>query len=231
MQVGLLRRHAISALHNRDWKEAEEQFRLARTSESLSPDVHYLCAMFYFLARGRVEEAIEEMAKAIAQDPLNTFWRARQAWFFFCRERFEGSIAEARKGLEFDNQNYQAHMIIGFSLRSQGKLAEALEEAEEVFRLAPFDSLGRGFLAGLLAKAGERERAEKLIATMTGAIPIGMMMYHLVCGEVDAAIDWYEKDIELRRPNGPMIAFAGFIKPLRASPRWPKVARMMNLPE
>jgi len=57
------------------------------------------------------------------------------------------------------------------------------------------------------------------------------MMYHLVCAEIDAAIDWYQKDIELGRPNAPMIAFAGFLRPLRANPRWPKIARMMNLPD
>jgi len=43
--------------------------------------------------------------------------------------------------------------------------------------------------------------------------------------------DWYQKDIELGRPNAPMIAFAGFLRPLRANPRWPKIARMMNLPD
>ena len=64
-----------------------------------------------------------------------------------------------------------------------------------------------------------------------GAKPIGMTMCHLVCGEVDAALDWYQEDIEQRRPNGPMVAFAGFLRPLRASPRWSKVARLMNLPD
>ena len=57
-----------------------------------------------------------------------------------------------------------------------------------------------------------------------------MTMYHLVCSEIDAAIDWYERDIELRQPGAAHLASAGFFKPLRASPRWPKLAKMMNLP-
>ena len=32
------------------------------------------------------------------------------------------------------------------------------------------------------------------------------------------------------RPNAPMVAFAGFLRTLRASPRWSKVARLMILP-
>ena len=55
-------------------------------------------------------------------------------------------------------------------------------------------------------------------------------MYHLVCSEIDEAIDWYQRDIELRQPGAAMLSSAGFLKPLRASPRWPNLAKMMNLP-
>lgn len=51
-----------------------------------------------------------------------------------------------------------------------------------------------------------------------------------VAGEIDAALDWYQKDIELHRPNAPMIAFAGWLQPLRERARWARVAGMMNLP-
>ncbi len=223
---------AIAALRDYDWQEAEAQFGQATASGELDPNGRMLCAMFYLLAAGRFDEAAREMSLAITQDPLNAFWRARQAWILLCGGRYDEAIAEARKALEFDDTNYQARMMVALSLTFQRKLPEARKEAEEVFRLAPWDALGTGLLAGLLAQTGERDRASRLIPTITssGAAPVGMMMYHLVCAEIDAAIDWYQKDIELRRPNAPMIAFAGFLSPLRAHHRWPKIARMMNLP-
>ena len=56
-----------------------------------------------------------------------------------------------------------------------------------------------------------------------------MAMYHFVCSQIDAAIDSMSGilncAIHARR-----IASAGFSNPLRASPRWPKLAKMMNLP-
>ena len=224
---------AIAALRDYDWQEAEAQFGAATASGSLDPNGRMLCAVFYLLAAGRFDEAAREMAMAIAQDPLNAFWRARQAWILLCGERYDEAITEARKALEFDDANYQARMMVALSLTFQGKMSEARTEAEEVFRLAPWDTLGAGLLAGLLARTGERDRATQLIPTITGsgAAPVGMMMYHLVCAEIDAAIDWYQKDIELGRPNAPMIAFVGFLRPLRANPRWPQIARMMNLPD
>ena len=56
-----------------------------------------------------------------------------------------------------------------------------------------------------------------------------MMMYNLVRGDIDAALDWYQKDVEQHRPNAPMIAYADYLAPLRAHPRWPQVAQLMNL--
>ena len=159
---------AIAALHDYDWKEAEEQFRLARASESLPPVVHDMYALFYLLPLGRFEEAIQEQAKAIAQDPLNTRWRAAQALTLLCAEMYEPAIVEARKALELDDRSYLAHLVIALSYFFQGKLAEAREPAEEAFRRGAMEPLAVGFLAGLLARAGEKDRAEKLIATSAG---------------------------------------------------------------
>ena len=65
---------------------------------------------------------------------------------------------------------------------------------------------------------------------MPGMSTLGMIHYHLVRSEIDAAIDWYERAIEQRQPTALELASAGFFKPLRSSPRWPRLARMMNLP-
>jgi serine/threonine-protein kinase len=219
----------ISGLHDYDWRRAEDEFQLVRSSGSLPPVGRMLCAAHYSSALGRYDQATAEMAMAIAEDPLNPMWRARQAWMLLSSERYDDAIVEARKALELDDRDYQAHMMMALAYTFAGNVAEARQYAEETVRLAPFDSLGTGLLAGLVANAGDTERAEHLIETMTGAIPIGTMMYHLICGNVDAALDWYQKDLEQRRPNAPMMAHAGFLKPLRASPRWASVARMMNL--
>jgi hypothetical protein len=39
-----------------------------------------------------------------------------------------------------------------------------------------------------------------------------------------------EQDIELRYLRMATVVSAGFYKPLRSSPRWPKLAKMTNLP-
>jgi TolB-like protein/Tfp pilus assembly protein PilF len=223
---------AIAAVHDYDWREADEQFRLARAPESLPPAVHVMYALYYLTPLGQFEAAIEQHTNAIAQDPLNVGSRMAQLVTLNAAGMYERTIFEARKLLEFDELNHVAYLLIASSYFYQGKLTEAREPAEEAFRLAPWHAGAAGFLAGLLAETGEKERAEKLIATMRGGmIPLGMVAYHLHCSEIDDAIDWYERAIEQRHPHAAQFASAGFIKPLRSSPRWPKLARMMNLPE
>jgi hypothetical protein len=49
---------------------------------------------------------------------------------------------------------------------------------------------------GALARApssSNTPRAEKLIAAMSGVITISMLMYHMVCSEIDAAIELVSK--------------------------------------
>ena len=221
---------AIAASHY-DWQDAEQQFKLARASESLPPEVHAMYADYFLAPLGRFEEALHERAKALAQDPVNDLLHAQQAFTLLSAGVYELAMVEARKALELDDRNHLSHLVIALSHFLQGRLAEARESAEEAFSQAPWHSGIIGFLAGLLAQTGEKERGERLIATMRGMIPVGMIFYHLVCSEMDATIDWYERGIEQHQPLVVGYAYSGFFKTLRSSPRWPKLARMMHLPE
>jgi hypothetical protein len=56
-------------------------------------------------------------------------------------------------------------------------------------------------------------------------------LFHLICGQIDPGADWVEKAIE--QHDSSMRFYLGFVicKALRASKRWPKIARMVNLPD
>jgi hypothetical protein len=59
----------------------------------------------------------------------------------------------------------------------------------------------------------------------------GRAWHHLLCSEVDAAADWYEKMIEAREMFAPVYANSLYTAELRTSSHWAKLARMMNLAE
>jgi hypothetical protein len=93
--------------------------------------------------------------------------------------------------------------------------------------------MATGILAAALVRVGERHRAQALIEQM-GDRPTPLwdrVGYHLLCSEIDAAADWYEKAIQERDPFAVVFASVPYGKGLRESQRWPKLAKMMNLRE
>jgi hypothetical protein len=54
-------------------------------------------------------------------------------------------------------------------------------------------------------------------------------MFYTCTGDLDRAADWFEKAIEERYSMVGALLQTGISAPLRASPRWPKLAALMNL--
>src|SRR5262249_29987651 len=92
--------------------------------------------------------------------------------------------------------------------------------------------VGPRTLAGVLVRAGARERAE-LLARETGETPrplIGRVLYHLLASQLDEAAAWYERAINCPDPFALVFASGPLNQELRQSSHWPRLARMMNLP-
>ena len=215
-----------------DRQETERQFDLAMQGTLVSGEVYGLYAGYRLAPLGRIREALDLMRKVVDLDPLNVFWRQVFGTYLLMSERFDEAEAEARKGLEIDPGSWPAILLLGGSCFLSGKLEEARMALEHAHELAPWNGALTGFLAGALARVGERDRAESLVAQLAAAPSgaWGMVFYHCLNGDLDAAADWYDKAIEQRLPVAVAACRHPLLKPLRESPRWPALAKMMNLP-
>ena len=87
----------------------------------------------------------------------------------------------------------------------------------------------------MLDETGERRRAQELIERLhkmpAYSIPLGMLFYHLVRKQLSAAAECYEKVIEYRQLQATLSIQYPWTAPLRASSHWPRLAKLMNLPE
>jgi hypothetical protein len=84
-----------------------------------------------------------------------------------------------------------------------------------------------GLQAGILAQLGEKQRADDLVTKLTDMRPVGLFHYHLLCSGTDTTANWLAQMIE---DHDPSALFWSCLKPIRSSPRWPALAKMMNLP-
>lgn len=199
----------------------------------VASDVHWAYASFYLQPLGHFREAVAEMQREVDHDPLNVSWRAVLASHMTHAGMYGESIENAQKAIEIDPGHWVPYFPLGEAYVSAGRFGEAIAAAERAHEIAPWSAAPTGMLAGALARVGEKTRAGELIRQMGNEpLPVlGRVIYHVLCSEMDAAADWYEKMIEVRDPFAVIFADGPLFKPLRESPRWPKLARMMNLPE
>jgi serine/threonine-protein kinase len=218
----------VAALLDNDWKEAEHQYRLGLEADPVPPVVRAR-RFYYLMPQGRFEEAVREIETALEQDPLNAPIRSLLSLSLNFAGMYSRAIEEARHALEIDERFWVPHWVIGQSLALQKMFAEARQPAETAFDLASWHPMVIGTFAGILASFGEVDRADQILLKLPETAPAGRVMYHLLCSEIEAAADWYEKEIELRQPTAALWSRAQFVSPLRQSPRWPRLANMLNL--
>jgi tetratricopeptide (TPR) repeat protein len=214
---------------NYEWKEAERRWRLAMAREPVSRDVRFWYGFHFLLPTGRFVEAIEAMARTLEDDPLNLLYRHHLAVGLRNAGRLEDAEAELRKVLEIDENFPFALETLGAVCAQQERFAEALTLTDRAYALTPWANPIVGQLAAIRVRVGDTSGAnvllEKLGRGETYGAPTGLAIFHAMCGDFDRAAEWTEHAIEERYP--PLVKILGPL--LRSSPRWPALARLMNL--
>ncbi len=224
---------AITGLYDYNWPEAERLFRLALASTPVPGDVRWSYGNSYLLPFGRAEQAADELSTALEQDPLNIVFRNARGIFLYVAGKHQLGIRDARQALEIDDRYWGGYFSIGMNHASLGSYREALPAAERAYELAPWTPCTGGLLAGTLARTGDTARSQQLFAQLSdapGQAHWGLVLYHLIAGDVEAATDWLERAIDARDLMTIIQIRAPLTAPLRASSRWPMLARRVNLP-
>jgi serine/threonine-protein kinase len=224
----------LPAVENYDWKEAERRFRIAMAHDPIPALVRVWYGLFYLMRIGRAQESVQEIERALQEDPLNVSYRVSLANALLCAGRYAEAEEEVRRSLEIDPNFFPALGIMAGLCASRGMLTEALGLAERAHSLAPQYPFSIGALAGILAISGDTAKAEEVLQQVRSDsynAPVVLAVFHLFRGEVDAAADWIEKAIEQRHLGIWGMLSSPFAKPLRSGSRWPKLAKMLNLPE
>jgi serine/threonine-protein kinase len=226
-----------AAAYDFDWKESERWFKLAMSPGSVTSGVRYCYAFYHLMPYGRLDEAVKELERALEGDPLNV--GIRIAWIngLHAAGRDDRAIAEADKILATDKTRYSVYLALARIYSFRGRFAEAVAAAEKAYQLASWNVRATALLAGILIQSGDHGRAEELVAKLKAqsgtayGTPMALAVFHAMGGGTDAAADWFEKAIDQRDPAVVGYLRTPLMKILRSSPRWPALAKQMNLPE
>ena len=222
---------AIAGLFDYDWAEAKRLFGTALAETPVAGEVRWAYGNSYLLPFGRAAEAAEALQRTLEQDPLNVVYRNARSIFLYVAGLREQGVKEAEQCVEIDSHYWGAHFSLGMNYASRDLIDQARASAERAYQLAPWTACTVALLAATSRRAGD-QRAEQLtdeLHKMRGQPHWGMVLYHLVCKEVDQAARWIEKAIEQRDLMTIIQIRAPLAEPVRASAHWPALASRANL--
>jgi serine/threonine-protein kinase len=223
----------VAAIYDYDWHEAARRFERAMACDPVPSQVRRYYALYYLLPIGRFDEAIEECALALREDPLDLLGRVRFAQCLQAAGRHDDASSELRRVLEIDENLWFTHFILGLDHLREGRVAEAITHAQKACAAAPWNPSAKGLLAGALRVSGDGRRAQEVLEKLGSATaygtPLARATFHLFSGETDAAADWVERAIGERHP-AVFFFLRAHAPDLLRSARWPALARLLKLP-
>jgi TolB-like protein/Tfp pilus assembly protein PilF len=146
-----------------NWSAAEKEFK---RSIELKPDyatAHEWYAIHYLTATGRLEEAVQEMKKALELEPaslvMNTFMGAT----LYYAGRYDEAIDQCRKAIEMDPNFTVAHWHLGLAYEQKQVLDAATEEFKKAISLSGGSPLMKAALGRAYAKSQKKHEANEML--------------------------------------------------------------------
>jgi TolB-like protein/Flp pilus assembly protein TadD len=209
----------IRSANEWDWKGAEASF--ARALELAPHSIRIMRnTVFILYARGRYDEAIALMRRAVELDPLSGAVHCFLAGSYRIAGRLDEAQTAIRKSLELSPHGGFGHFYHSDICLAQGRLDEALEAAKreihDMFRLLA--------LAKVYHAQGRHAESDatlkELIETYadTAALQIGEAFAYR--GERDQAFAWLERACAQRDPGMSMVRVLPSLRGLHGDPRW-----------
>ncbi len=214
----------VKLYYDWDWSGAESEYKQAIALNPNYATPHHGYA-YLLISSGRTEEAISEIKKAEAIDPLSVLFQTDHGEYYYFARRPDEAIAQLQKAIDMDSSFVRAHFLLGRALIQKGRCDQGIDEAIKAEQMGPVGEQ-LGWLAQEYAACGRRAEAEKVMNQLLEISKNHYVSPHWFAatqgglGNKDEAFKWLDQAIDRR--FGPMI----YLKvnpiwdPLRSDPRF-----------
>ena len=226
----------VKALYDWDWPGAEREFKRALELSPGDADAHFAYSVTYLTPLGRLDEALAEIQRALALDPLSPYKITAEGMIYTDRREYDRAVERYRKAIELDPFFYHAYdeMLGVEAVRGRPAAMDAIMQA---MRAAFTNVDDTSFRARVAARQGRRAEARGLVerwiqecnrTQRPGKSCYAAQIYASI-GEKDLAFQWLDKAYEERNP---LLAYAKVMPNydgLRADPRFRALLNRLGL--
>ena len=212
------------------WADADAAFTRAIALNPNYATAHHWFAM-HLAQMGKLEEAMLEIRKAQALDPLSLIINTEVGRLLYLSRQYDAAVAQYSRTLELDPTFAMAYLHLGATLLQKGSYDDALAAYEKAAPVGGFmPVVGR---ARAHALAGRRRESEEILEELLqqsqrGFVPpYAMALLYTTLQDHERALDWLDRGV---RDGG-----AWFLKAnppwdsLRSEPRFHAVVRRVGL--
>ncbi len=188
-----------------DWAGAEKEYRRALELNPGDAFAHvtYAEALAHL---GRFEQALAMARRAVDLEPVSLETNRMLGLVLLLAQRYQEAIVQCQATLELDPHYYYSHLCLALVYGTQGRYPEARKAAAQAVELAPGEPVCEATLGWVLAAAGERAAATRILDELTArrlrgycsALLIGWI--HSGLGQAEEALRWIETAVEDRDP-------------------------------
>jgi DNA-binding winged helix-turn-helix (wHTH) protein/tetratricopeptide (TPR) repeat protein len=226
---------AIAFWHDWDWLEAHRWLGSAVRLNPGGSGGHHLLGLLYAHI-GQAEASITSMREARRIDPLSLIVNTDVGWVLYFARRHEEALAEAQATLQLEPNFAHARLLHGLILQAVERYDEALARFREAGALSGRDADADPYIAGCLARSGDRTAAETILATLekrTRETHVDPMWLARACAGLerrDAVFHWMEKALADHSRDLITLAVDPAWDPLRSDPRFDALQARLGLP-
>jgi eukaryotic-like serine/threonine-protein kinase len=228
----------VNTWYDWNWAEAEREIERARQLNPDSTDALRALEVFQTLITGRADEAAQTSQRILTLDPLNPYSRVQPIWVAFFSRRYDDSIRFGKSLREVWPDNIMAPFFLAATYAMLRQPQEVDAECG-----ATLKAIGSAYVMQIIgqcawayAAAGEVDKARRLLRTLEKP-PAGIWLDPVVMGnvygalgDIDRAIDWYQKGFDERSPNMIYMKSGPPSDAARHDPRFQKLLELMNFP-
>ena len=149
-----------------NWSAAEKAFK---RSIELKPDYatgHEWYAIHYLTATGRLEEAVQEMKKALELEPASLIMNTFMGATLYYAGRYDEAVDQCRRTIEMDPNFAVAHWHLGLAYEQKQVFDAAIEEFQKAISLSGGSPLMKAALGHAYAKSQKKDEANKILGEL-----------------------------------------------------------------
>jgi len=234
LDEGLAEAHAanayIRAYYEWDWRAAEQEFRRALELRPNYADAYFSYSRF-LTSRGRLDEAIAQLGRAVELDPLSLPLQANRALLEYFAGRYGEADSRLRAVLQRDSTDVLAKWGLALVAEQQGRLDDAIAILEplSVSSLNRKSSLGHAYaVAGKVAQARSVLTALRAAEARSYVPSYWFALVHAGLGERDQALRYLERAYEERSTVLAYLLIDPRLAPLRDDARFLALTRRLG---